>query len=198
MAPAGAEMASYTISSPHSTVLEAFTRSLSPEENILMTHLVVWLLALISGVFLALRFLAIWYKKFALVVEDGLLAASWVRAQTERNSKREVYSVLVDNQIDHHPFLLHHSLNLTCPGHRNFVLRVCRHNFPLGSVTSRQCDAHRRPYRYCMDQIGFRMWATGAEPAATYKMGSAVSRHDNQPCSIGRNRGPVGAMSPNL
>lgn len=53
-------------------------RILTPKEEIMMTHLVVWLLVLISGIFLALRFFAIWHRKLELMVDDGLLAAALV------------------------------------------------------------------------------------------------------------------------
>lgn len=56
----------------------AVVAALTPEQGILMTHLVVWLLVLVSGLFLALRFFAIWHRKLVLVVDDGLLAAAWV------------------------------------------------------------------------------------------------------------------------
>lgn len=75
MAPSGARMMGI---SPRASPLETITDGLSSEQVILMTHLVVWLLAIISGVFLALRFFAIWYRKSVLLIDDGLLTASWV------------------------------------------------------------------------------------------------------------------------
>lgn len=77
MAPSGAGIGLF----PRTTPLEAITQHLSEEQRILLTHLVVWLLAFVSGVFLALRFFAIWYRKSVLLIDDGLLAASWVRNQ---------------------------------------------------------------------------------------------------------------------
>lgn len=74
MASAVAGMGPY----PRSTSLDAITHRLSSEQGILMTHVVVWLLVFLSGVFLALRLFAIWYRKCAVVLDDGLLAASWV------------------------------------------------------------------------------------------------------------------------
>ncbi|KAJ4387247.1 hypothetical protein N0V93_007836 [Gnomoniopsis smithogilvyi] len=75
MAPSGAVIGLF----PRATTpLEAITLRLSSEQIILMTHLVVWLLAFVSGVFLALRFFAIWYRKSVLLIDDGLLAASWI------------------------------------------------------------------------------------------------------------------------
>ncbi|KAJ4409161.1 hypothetical protein N0V82_009540 [Gnomoniopsis sp. IMI 355080] len=76
MAPAGARMMMSV--SPRATPLESITSGLSSEKIILITDLVVWLLAIVSGVFLALRFFAIWYRKSVLLIDDGLLTASWV------------------------------------------------------------------------------------------------------------------------
>lgn len=43
-----------------------------------MTHLVVWLLTLLSGGFFGLRVFAKCYRKAGLAVDDALLAAAWV------------------------------------------------------------------------------------------------------------------------
>lgn len=74
MASAVAGMGPY----PRSTSLDTITHRLSSEQGILATHLVVWLLAFVSGVCLGLRVFAIWYRKCAVVLDDLLLAASWV------------------------------------------------------------------------------------------------------------------------
>lgn len=53
-------------------------RGLSVDENVLMTHLVVWLLALVSGILLALRLFTKWLRAQQLWSDDGFLIASWV------------------------------------------------------------------------------------------------------------------------
>lgn len=53
-------------------------RALSVDQNVLMTHLVVWLLALVSGVLLALRLFTKWLRAQQLWSDDGFLIASWV------------------------------------------------------------------------------------------------------------------------
>ncbi|KAL1851334.1 hypothetical protein Daus18300_012580 [Diaporthe australafricana] len=53
-------------------------RALSADQNVLMTHLVVWLLALISGILLALRLFTKWLRSQQLWSDDGFLIASWV------------------------------------------------------------------------------------------------------------------------
>lgn len=51
---------------------------LSEKQGVLLVHLVVWLLAIISGTLLSLRFFAIWHRRLALKVDIGFLIASWV------------------------------------------------------------------------------------------------------------------------
>lgn len=63
------------------TPFDLITSDLSTSKTILLTHLVVWLLTLLSGIFLGLRFFAIWYRKLVLVADDGLLMAAWVSSQ---------------------------------------------------------------------------------------------------------------------
>lgn len=53
-------------------------RALSADQNVLMTHLVVWLLALVSGILLALRLFTKWLRAQQLWSDDGFLIASWV------------------------------------------------------------------------------------------------------------------------
>lgn len=52
---------------------------LSESQGVLLAYAVLGPLTLISALFLALRFVAIWYRKIILVADDGLLIASWVR-----------------------------------------------------------------------------------------------------------------------
>lgn len=53
-------------------------RALSADQNVLMTHLVVWLLSLVSGILLALRLFTKWLRAQQLWSDDGFLIASWV------------------------------------------------------------------------------------------------------------------------
>lgn len=53
-------------------------RALSADQNVLMTHLVVWLLALVSGILLGLRLFTKWLRAQQLWSDDGFLIASWV------------------------------------------------------------------------------------------------------------------------
>ncbi|KAK2608309.1 hypothetical protein N8I77_006927 [Diaporthe amygdali] len=53
-------------------------RALSVDQNILMTHLVVWLLTLVAGILLALRLFTKWLRAQQLWSDDGFLIASWV------------------------------------------------------------------------------------------------------------------------
>lgn len=53
-------------------------RALSADQNVLMAHLVVWLLALVSGILLALRLFTKWLRAQQLWSDDGFLIASWV------------------------------------------------------------------------------------------------------------------------
>lgn len=66
------------IISIRATPFELVMDALSENQDVLLTHLVVWLLTLMAGVFLALRFFTIWYKNLLLVADDALLMASWV------------------------------------------------------------------------------------------------------------------------
>lgn len=70
MAPSRAEL-------PPAAAVAA--RGLSESQGVLLTHLVVWLLTVVAGLSLSLRFFAKWYRKAVLRVDDGLLAAAWVR-----------------------------------------------------------------------------------------------------------------------
>lgn len=83
MDPSGAGTYSITAMSPamktRATPVERLMVALSDKQGTLLVHLVVWLLAILSGIFLGLRFIAIWYRKLVLVLDDGLLIASWVR-----------------------------------------------------------------------------------------------------------------------
>lgn len=63
------------------TPFDLVTSDLSTSQTVLLTHLVVWLLTLLSGIFLGLRFFAVWYRKLVLVADDGLLMAAWVSRQ---------------------------------------------------------------------------------------------------------------------
>lgn len=63
---------------PRATVVEAITGTLTPAQSVMMTHLVVWLLVLVAGSFLALRVFVMWYRKMMLAAEDWLLAGAWV------------------------------------------------------------------------------------------------------------------------
>lgn len=67
-----------TTISIRATPFELVQGSLSETKDVLLTHLVVWLLTLLAGIFLGLRFFAIWYRKLVLVLDDALLMASWV------------------------------------------------------------------------------------------------------------------------
>lgn len=53
-------------------------RALSVDQSVLMTHLVVWLLSLVSGILLALRLFTKWLRAQQLWSDDGFLIASWV------------------------------------------------------------------------------------------------------------------------
>ncbi|KKY31785.1 putative integral membrane protein [Diaporthe ampelina] len=53
-------------------------RALSADQNVLMTHLVVWLLSLVSGILLGLRLFTKWLRAQQLWSDDGFLIASWV------------------------------------------------------------------------------------------------------------------------
>ncbi|KAG6354995.1 hypothetical protein INS49_004076 [Diaporthe citri] len=55
-------------------------RALSADQNVLMTHLVVWLLALVSGILLGLRLFTKWLRAQQLWSDDGFLIASWTSA----------------------------------------------------------------------------------------------------------------------
>lgn len=59
-------------------LLDMERRALSADQNVLMTHLVVWLLALVSGILLALRLFTKWLRAQQLWSDDGFLIASWV------------------------------------------------------------------------------------------------------------------------
>lgn len=52
--------------------------NLTADEGVMMTHLVVWLLAFLSVLFLGLRLGAKCYRRAGLGVDDALLAAAWV------------------------------------------------------------------------------------------------------------------------
>lgn len=52
--------------------------TLTTDEAVLMTHLVVWLLAFLSVLFLGLRIGAKCFRRAGLAVDDALLAAAWV------------------------------------------------------------------------------------------------------------------------
>ncbi|POS68620.1 hypothetical protein DHEL01_v212986, partial [Diaporthe helianthi] len=53
-------------------------RALSADQNILMTHLVVWLLSLASGIVLGLRLFTKWLRAQQLWSDDGFLVVSWI------------------------------------------------------------------------------------------------------------------------
>lgn len=63
---------------PSAAHLSAERRALSVDQNVLMTHLVVWLLSLVSGILLALRLFTKWLRAQQLWSDDGFLIASWV------------------------------------------------------------------------------------------------------------------------
>jgi hypothetical protein len=64
--------------SESSTHFSLERRVLSADQNVLMTHLVVWLLSLVSGILLALRLFTKWLRAQQLWSDDGFLIASWV------------------------------------------------------------------------------------------------------------------------
>lgn len=100
MAPSGADISSHEMSflssASWTTTLLSFSsrpvaatdgsdsthlleaRGLTTSEGVLMTHLVVWLLVFVSGVFFGLRVFAKCYRRAGLAVDDALLAAAWV------------------------------------------------------------------------------------------------------------------------
>lgn len=57
-------------------------RALSADQSVLMTHLVVWLLSLVSGILLGLRLFTKWLRAQQLWSDDGFLIASWVSSLT--------------------------------------------------------------------------------------------------------------------
>lgn len=76
--PATPELTMSTSLVGRSTPFELVTTSLTETRVALLTNLLVWLLALVSGIFLSLRLFAIWYRKLVLVIDDCLLIAAWV------------------------------------------------------------------------------------------------------------------------
>lgn len=77
-------------------------RALSVDQNILMTHLVVWLLTLVAGILLALRLFTKWLRAQQLWSDDGFLIASWVghtssflaRANKEKYTNKQNLKVI--------------------------------------------------------------------------------------------------------
>lgn len=87
MAPSGADVSTHEMSSSLSfssptAFLLARDVSLTTDQGVLMTHLVVWLLTFLSALFFGLRLGAKCYRRAGLAVDDALLAAAWVSAHT--------------------------------------------------------------------------------------------------------------------
>lgn len=79
MAPSGADISIHEMSSLYSTVrAEARGVTLTTDEAVLMTHLVVWLLTFLSVLFFGLRIGAKCFRRAGLAVDDALLAAALV------------------------------------------------------------------------------------------------------------------------
>lgn len=142
---------------PRATIAEALLRALTPGEEIVLTHLVVWLLVLVSGVFLALRFYAIWQRSLVLVLDDGLLAASLVSSFLPCPDVVRVTffpsfleEMLTPRFASGCPGLQRSSnLHISRPQHRLFVLRTIirpRHHC-LGAASLGQCHPHRIDHR---------------------------------------------------
>ncbi|KAF3763408.1 hypothetical protein M406DRAFT_74024 [Cryphonectria parasitica EP155] len=69
--------AAQTTTTPSRLVL----RGLTEGQAVLLTHIVTWALTIVAGIFLALRFFAIWYRRVGLVADDVFLAITWLQGR---------------------------------------------------------------------------------------------------------------------
>lgn len=110
MAPSGADISGHEMSSssfvvdfsPATTTTTTTTTirhmlqarlTLTTNEAVLMTHLVVWLLTFLSGLFFGLHVGAKCYRRAGLAVDDALLAAAWVSTLSHYTTYMSLVSI---------------------------------------------------------------------------------------------------------
>lgn len=181
-------------------------RALSADQNVLMAHLVVWLLALVSGILLALRLFTKWLRAQQLWSDDGFLIASWVSHTRpfpsepfpnafSKQQHQEEANKLTANKIQkgRHNLLLGNNVPGAGPGGRP-PAKPPRGGWALGAPPAGQRRPQPGPDGRGVEQDLARLHAAAPAVAAPYPRRAVLGRRPRQRRARGCRHRPLAAV----